>query len=152
MYKLFLQQCGQLIKRHFLFIEKNFHASKSFWKIYPLNNLESSVVVHEPELTINLALYGLWGLGSQYNVGTLPWFSLAFTPKCRAVYNHARRQQPSLSKKQAIYRHLCQGKLAEKGWLYHIWLSSHPVCQVKFYNCGRHMVLGVIIIYNLIRV
>ena len=47
---------------------------------HEVNNLESSVVVQELELAINLALYGfLWSLGNQYNVGTLSWFALAFT-------------------------------------------------------------------------
>ena len=48
-------------------------------------NLESSVVIQELELAINLALYVLWSLGNQYNVGTLSWFSLALTPKCSAL-------------------------------------------------------------------
>ena len=39
---------------------------------HEVNNLESSVVVQELELTINLTLKGLlWSLGNQYNVGTL---------------------------------------------------------------------------------
>ena len=39
---------------------------------HEVNNLESSVVVQELELAINLALKGfLWSLGNQYNVGTL---------------------------------------------------------------------------------
>ena len=39
---------------------------------HELNNLETSVVVQELDLAINLALYGiLWSLGNQYNVGTL---------------------------------------------------------------------------------
>ena len=39
---------------------------------HEVNNLESSVVVQELELAINLALYCfLWSLGNQYNVGTL---------------------------------------------------------------------------------
>ena len=39
---------------------------------HKVNNLESSVVVQELELAINLALKGfLWSLGNQYNVGTL---------------------------------------------------------------------------------
>ena len=37
-----------------------------------VNTSESSVVVQELELTINLALYGLlWSLGNQYSVGSL---------------------------------------------------------------------------------
>ena len=36
------------------------------------NIFESSVVVQELELAINLALYVfLWSLGNQYNIGTL---------------------------------------------------------------------------------
>ena len=39
---------------------------------HKVNNLESSVVVQELELAINLAFKGfLWSLGNQYNVGTL---------------------------------------------------------------------------------
>ena len=39
---------------------------------HEVNNLESSVVVQDLELVINLALKGfLWSLGNQYNVGTL---------------------------------------------------------------------------------
>ena len=39
---------------------------------HEVNNLESSVVIQELELAINLALQGfLWSLGNQYNVGTL---------------------------------------------------------------------------------
>ena len=39
---------------------------------HEVNNLESSVVVQELELAINLALYVFfWSLGNQYNVGTL---------------------------------------------------------------------------------
>ena len=52
---------------------------------HEVNNLESSVVVQELKLSINLAFRVLWSLGNQYNVGTLSWFSLALTPKCRAV-------------------------------------------------------------------
>ena len=38
---------------------------------HKVNNLESSVVVQELELAINLALkILLWSLGNQYNVGT----------------------------------------------------------------------------------
>ena len=38
---------------------------------HKVNNLESSVVVQELELAINLTLYGfLWSLGNQYNIGT----------------------------------------------------------------------------------
>ena len=51
---------------------------------HEVHNLESSFVEQELELAINLALYVLWSLGSQYNVGFLSWFSLALTPKCRA--------------------------------------------------------------------
>ena len=43
---------------------------------HKVNNLESSIVVQELELAINLALYGLlWSLGNQYYVGTWSWFS-----------------------------------------------------------------------------
>ena len=52
---------------------------------HEVNDLESSVVVQELKLAINLAFSVLWSLGNQYNVGTLSWFSLALTPKCRAV-------------------------------------------------------------------
>ena len=54
---------------------------------HEVNNLESSVVVQELELAMNLVLYNgfLWSLGNQYKVGTLSWFSLARTPKFRAV-------------------------------------------------------------------
>ena len=52
---------------------------------HEINNSESSVVVQELVLAINLALYVLWSLGNQYNVGILSWFALALTPKCRAV-------------------------------------------------------------------
>ena len=52
---------------------------------HEVNNLESSVVVQELKLAINLAFRVLWSLGNQYNVETLSWFSLALTPKCRAV-------------------------------------------------------------------
>ena len=49
---------------------------------HKVNNLESFVVV----LELKLAISGfLWSLGNQYNIGTLSWFSLALTPKCRAV-------------------------------------------------------------------
>ena len=56
-------------------------------------NLESYVVVQELELAINLSRISnkfcvigvLWSFGNQYNVGTLSWFSLAFSPECRAV-------------------------------------------------------------------
>ena len=53
---------------------------------HEVNNLESFVVVQELELAIKLALFGfLWGLGNQYNVGTLFWVSLPLTAKFRAV-------------------------------------------------------------------
>ena len=54
---------------------------------HEVNNLESSVVVHELELAMSLALLLLffWSLGNECKVGTLSWFSLALTPKCRAV-------------------------------------------------------------------
>ena len=43
-------------------------------------NLDSSVVVQELELAMNLDLYGLlWSLGNQYIVGILSWCSLTFT-------------------------------------------------------------------------
>ena len=42
---------------------------------HEVNNLESSVVIQELELAINLALLGfLWRLGNQFDVGTLSWF------------------------------------------------------------------------------
>ena len=45
-----------------------------------VNNLDSSVVLQELELTMNLALYGiLWSLGNQYIVGSLSWRFLTFT-------------------------------------------------------------------------
>ena len=52
---------------------------------HEVKNLESYVVEKELELAISLALYVLWSLGNLYNMGTLSWFSLALTPKCRAV-------------------------------------------------------------------
>ena len=45
-----------LKKKQFMFIQENFHASKSFWKIYPINNSESSIDIQKLELAINLAL------------------------------------------------------------------------------------------------
>ena len=45
-----------------------------------VNNLDSSVVVQELELAMNLALYGLlWRLGNQYIVGSLSRRYLTFT-------------------------------------------------------------------------
>ena len=45
-----------------------------------VNNLDSSVVVQELELAMNLALYGLlWSLGNQYIVCSLSWRSSTFT-------------------------------------------------------------------------
>ena len=46
-----------------------------------VNNLESSVVVQELELAINLA-YSVFieFMYNQYNVGSLPFFSLSLTP------------------------------------------------------------------------
>ena len=45
-----------------------------------VNNLDSSDVVQELELKMNLALYGLlWSLDYQYIVGSLSWRSLTFT-------------------------------------------------------------------------
>ena len=52
---------------------------------HEVNNLESDVFIQELELAINLALFVLWRLGNQYNVGSLSWLSLALTSKCRAV-------------------------------------------------------------------
>ena len=52
---------------------------------HEVNNLGSSVFVQELELAKNHALYFLWSLCSQYNVGTLSWFSLALIPKWLAV-------------------------------------------------------------------
>ena len=58
-----------------------------------------------------LALYGFaWSLGNQYNVGTLSWFSLAFTPNVGLYDNHwhAHLQPLSHSKKAAGFRDWCQ--------------------------------------------
>ena len=49
-----------------------------------VNNLDSSVVVQELELAMNLALYGLWwSLGNRYIVGILSLRSLTFTANLR---------------------------------------------------------------------
>ena len=45
-----------------------------------VNNFESSVVVQELEIAMNLALCGLYcSLGNQYIVGSLSWRSLTST-------------------------------------------------------------------------
>ena len=52
---------------------------------HEVNNLESSVVVQEPEFAINRVLYDLlWSLGNQYIVGSLAWRSLTHTENFRA--------------------------------------------------------------------
>ena len=52
-----------------------------------VNNLDSSVVVQELELALNLALYGLlWSLGNQYIVGSLSGRSLTLQQTYKA--NH----------------------------------------------------------------
>ena len=53
---------------------------------HEVNNLESSTAMQNLKLAINILFYRLLlSLGNQYNVGTLYWFPLALTPKCRAV-------------------------------------------------------------------
>ena len=47
-----------------------------------INNLDSSVVVQELELAMNLALCGLLcSICNQYIVGSVSWGSLTFTAK-----------------------------------------------------------------------
>ena len=53
-----------LIKRHFLFIQEKFHASKSFWKIYPLKNIYKFLIDNN--------------LSYKYQSGSLPHHSTVF--------------------------------------------------------------------------
>ena len=57
-----------------------------------VNNLDSSVVVQELDLAMNLALYGLlWSLGNQYIVGSLSWRSLTNTQQIRRLDSRMHR-------------------------------------------------------------
>ena len=51
---------------------------------HEVNNCENYVAVQDLESAIHLAFWGLWSVGSQYNVGTL-WLSIALTPNFMAV-------------------------------------------------------------------
>ena len=59
-----------------------------------MNNLDSSDVVQELELKMNLALYGLvWSLGNQYIEGSLSWRSFTFTANLiRQIFSSIKPQ------------------------------------------------------------
>ena len=60
-----------------------------------VNNLDSSVVVQELELVMNLALYGLlYSLGNQYIEGSLSWRSLTFTANLYSLSEETLNRGP----------------------------------------------------------